>query len=73
MRPLADARQFVLDSVPSPRVVEVDRRDALGLVLAAPIVAAEIVPPFDNTAVDGYAVRADDVAGADDAPVDLIV
>ena len=28
------------------------------------IVAAEAVPPFANTAMDGYAVRAADVAGA---------
>jgi molybdopterin molybdotransferase len=41
-----------------------------GLVLAAAVVAAEQVPPFDNSAVDGYAVRAVDVV---DAPVELAV
>jgi molybdopterin molybdotransferase len=35
-----------------------------GLVLAADVVAAEAVPPFANTAMDGYAVRAADLAGA---------
>ncbi len=35
-----------------------------GLVLAADVVATEAVPPFANTAMDGYAVRAADVAGA---------
>ena len=44
--------------------------DALGLVLAADVVAAEAVPPFANTAMDGYAVRAADVAAA---PVTLPV
>ena len=39
-----------------------------GSVLAADVVAAEQVPPFDNSAVDGYAVRAADVAAA---PVEL--
>ena len=39
------------------RRVEVPSRDALGLVLAADVVAAEPVPPFANTAMDGYAVR----------------
>jgi molybdenum cofactor synthesis domain len=34
------------------------------LVLAADIVAGEAVPPFANTAMDGYAVRAADTAGA---------
>jgi molybdopterin molybdotransferase len=47
---------------------------ALGRVLAEPIVAGEPVPRFDNSAVDGYAVRAADVAGASDAsPVRLAV
>lgn len=43
---------------------------AAGLVLATPIVADEVVPPFDNSAVDGYAVRAADVARV---PVELRV
>jgi molybdopterin biosynthesis enzyme len=44
--------------------------DARGLVLAEPVVSEEQVPPFANTAVDGYAVRASDVA---QVPVDLRV
>ena len=36
----------------------------MGAVLAADVVSAEDVPPFANSAVDGYAVRASDVAGA---------
>ena len=48
--------------------------DALGLVLAADVVATEPVPPFANTAMDGYAVRAADTDGAaDGAPVRLRV
>jgi molybdenum cofactor synthesis domain-containing protein len=35
-------------------------RDALGLVLAADVIAGEAVPPFANTAMDGYALRAAD-------------
>ncbi len=45
-------------------------REATGLVLAAPVVAAEDVPPFANSAVDGYAVIAASVAAA---PVELPV
>jgi len=41
-----------------------------GMVLAKDVAAAEDVPPFANTAVDGYAVRAADTAGA---PVELLV
>jgi molybdenum cofactor synthesis domain-containing protein len=68
--PLEDAQAFVLESCPPLPAVEIDRSGALGLVLAAPIVAAEVVPPFDNTAVDGYAVRAADLANV---PVELLV
>jgi molybdopterin molybdotransferase len=46
----------------APRLTDVG--DALGLVLAEPVFAPEPVPPFPNTAMDGYAVRAADVAGA---------
>jgi molybdopterin molybdotransferase len=44
--------------------------DCLGLVLARDLVAPIPLPPFDNSAMDGYAVRAADVA---DAPVELPV
>lgn len=41
---------------------EVALADALGLTLAADVVARYPVPPFDNSAMDGFAVRAADVA-----------
>jgi molybdenum cofactor synthesis domain-containing protein len=45
---------------------------ARGLVLAHEVVAAEMVPPFANTAMDGYAVQAADTTSATDAdPVAL--
>jgi molybdopterin molybdotransferase len=65
---LEDARRHVLDRVPPRDPVSVPIADALGLVLAEPVVAGEPVPPFANTAMDGFAVRAADTAGA---PVDL--
>jgi molybdenum cofactor synthesis domain-containing protein len=37
---------------------------ALGCVTADPILAGDDVPPFPNTAMDGFAVRAADTAGA---------
>ncbi len=73
MTPLEDAQEFVLGQCPPKQPVEIDRRVAGGLVLAESVVSAEIVPPFDNTAVDGYAVRASDVATAVESPVDLVV
>src|SRR5205823_2278142 len=38
--------------------------DALGQVLAEDIVAPFSIPPLDNTAMDGYAVRAESTMGA---------
>ena len=37
--------------------------EARGRVLAADLVATVSLPPFDNSAMDGYAVRAAEVAG----------
>ena len=74
MIPLADVQREVLGAVgplaPSIRPLG----DAVGLVTARDVVAEEAVPPFANTAMDGYAVRAADTAGADpEAPVRLAV
>ena len=47
---------------------------ALGRVLAATVTAATSLPPWDNSAMDGYAVRAADVAGAQEgSPTRLAV
>ena len=70
----SEARQYVLSHCPPLPVVQVDIGEATGLVLAEAVVSAEDVPPFANSAVDGYAVRAADVAGAGrDTPVELDV
>ncbi len=55
-----EARQIVLDTcaVLGPTSVSIDA--ATGLVLAEAVVAVEDVPPFANSAMDGYAVRAAD-------------
>ena len=68
MIPLEEARQYVLDRCPpvEPRRVALD--DALGAVLSEPVVSGEAVPPFANTAMDGFALRAADVV---DAPCPL--
>jgi molybdopterin molybdotransferase len=47
---------------------------ALGRVLAEPVAAATSLPPWDNSAMDGYAIRAADVVGAAEGdPVRLVV
>lgn len=62
MIPLADAQAAVLAPVAPLPPARFALRDAHGLVLAEVVTATEPVPPFSNTAVDGYAVRADDTA-----------
>ncbi len=58
-------------SLPGERLPVIAAR---GRVLAEPVVAATDLPPWDNSAMDGYAVRAADVAGATEAaPVRLAV
>jgi molybdenum cofactor synthesis domain-containing protein len=70
MTPLDDVRDHVMARLPVPAPVSVPFDAAAGLVLAADVAAPEDVPPFDNTAVDGYAVIASDTAAA---PRDLRV
>jgi molybdenum cofactor synthesis domain-containing protein len=72
--PLADVQARILESVASLEPRRVALTDALGLAIAEELVATEPVPPFANTAMDGYAVRAADTAGAGPgAPVRLRV
>lgn len=61
---LEQARAHVFGHLPARTVVSVPAADSVGMVVAAPVVAAEAVPPFDNTAMDGFAVRAADTWGA---------
>ncbi|HUZ44071.1 MAG TPA: gephyrin-like molybdotransferase Glp [Acidimicrobiales bacterium] len=72
--PLGEARDHVLSACPPLAPVELGLGDALGLVLASDLVSTEDVPPFANTAMDGYAVQSRDTAGASgSAPVTLQV
>jgi molybdenum cofactor synthesis domain-containing protein len=72
--PLEETRDAILAAVPRLPIVRCALADVVGLVLAEDIVTAEPVPPFANTAMDGYALRAADTAGASaDAPVRLTV
>jgi molybdopterin molybdotransferase len=66
--PLEDARAQVLAAIPAALPAEVVAlSNSLGRVLAADVVAATDLPPWDNSAMDGYAIRAADVAGATEA------
>ena len=59
---VAEALQRVLEHATPLPAVEVPLSEAAGLVLAYPLKARRTQPPADVSAMDGYAVRAADVA-----------
>ena len=64
MRSVEDHRRVVADLITPRPPVTLPLADTLGLVLADDVVAPLSLPGFDNSAMDGYAVIADDVVGA---------
>jgi molybdopterin molybdotransferase len=70
MRPLSEAQRDVLAAVDLLPTERVSLAEAAGLALAEEVVAPHDLPPFANSAMDGYAVIASDVA---DPPVELRV
>lgn len=74
MRSVAEHRDAILAAVGPMTPVTLALGDCLGLVTVTDVVAAVDLPGFDNSAMDGYAVRAEDVREASDAaPVVLEV
>lgn len=57
-----EARDAILDLCPVLTAELTSHEDMVGRVLAQNVVATENVPPFANSAMDGYAVRAVDVS-----------
>jgi len=69
-----EALRIVLDSVKEIGSETVDIANALGRTLLEDVVSDDDIPFFDNSAMDGYAVRAEDTVGASrDNPVELSV
>ncbi len=74
MRSVDEHQGAVAALITARRPLAVAIADTLGLVLAEDVVAPLSLPGFDNSAMDGYAVVADDIAGATaDDPVLLPV
>lgn len=72
MRTPAEALSEILERIrPLERRTEVPLLDAVGRVLASTLRSDLDLPPFDKSAVDGFAVRAADWAGADSGSVEL--
>lgn len=69
-----DALTRILNCIAVLAVEPVPTIEALGRILAEDVVAATNIPPFANSSMDGYAVRAADVVrAASDSPVKLRV
>jgi molybdopterin molybdotransferase len=74
MLSVEQARSAVLERIARLDPETVPLLDSLGCVLAADVVSDIDVSPFDNSAMDGYAVQAADTSGAtDESPVILRV
>ncbi len=64
MLSLDQARQMILAAIEPLPAETVSLQDSLGRVAAANIIAADDLVPFARSAMDGFAVRAADTAGA---------
>ncbi len=71
---LEEARARMLEDVLPLRALSTPLAECLGRVLAEDAIALLTLPPWDNSAMDGFAVRSQDVAGASpESPVTLAV
>ncbi|HEV7810938.1 MAG TPA: gephyrin-like molybdotransferase Glp, partial [Candidatus Limnocylindrales bacterium] len=70
-----EARGAVLDAIGGPTDAELAwLSEGRGRILAEDVMSLTALPPWDNSAMDGYAVRAADIAAAvEDAPIRLQV
>ena len=74
MLPVAEASERILAGIEALGIERVALPDALARVLASPVTSPVTIPAWDNSAMDGYAVRSEDVGGAsDERPVTLDV
>ena len=74
MIPLEDAQTHVMESIKTLESESVHLLQGRNRVITEPIMSNESIPPFDNTAVDGYAVKAIDTKGAtEETPTSLTV
>ena len=70
--PVAQAQDFIARLVPRVQAIEsLAIRSALGRVLARDIVSPIDVPSHDNSAMDGFALRAADLAASGDTLISI--
>src|SRR4051795_3592498 len=74
LRSVADHRARILETIEPLADFPQPLMETVGLAAAEDVVAEVALPSFDNSGMDGYAVRAEDVQGAtDESPVHLPV
>ena len=74
MLSVAEASARILEGIAPLQPERASLETALGRVLATTVISPITLPPWDNSAMDGYAVRTESVAGASkDSPVRLPV
>ncbi|KJF16983.1 molybdopterin molybdotransferase MoeA [Acidithrix ferrooxidans] len=61
MIPLTQAQQYVLSNIDTSRAMAIPIDEANGLITSGSLEAMEEIPPFDNTAVDGIAIRSEEI------------
>src|SRR5919198_1279113 len=72
MRSVDEVRASILERIRPLAPIELHLQETFGCVLAADVVAEADIPPFSSSGMDGFAVRASDVAGAsEDSPVSM--
>jgi molybdopterin molybdotransferase len=64
MIPVKEALEQILTKIPSLGKERVGLLQSLGRVLGEDITAHRNIPPWDNSAMDGYALRWQDIQGA---------
>ncbi len=74
MLTVPEAQALILQEIPLLGFEKVNLLSALGRVLAQEVASTRDIPPWDNSSMDGYAVRAQDTRGATkDRPARLSV
>jgi molybdopterin molybdotransferase len=73
MLSVEEALERILANIKPLAIMHVPLSEALGLVLAQDIVAQENIPPFDNSAMDGFALLSKDSKPVNGLPIRLRV
>jgi len=55
------ALEIIHQNIPAPQLETISLSDSLGRVIAEDVFSDIDMPPFDKSAMDGYAVRSDDI------------